>query len=39
MTLKQMIKVLAEEDKILKVKMIFKGYIDYKKSKLGKLDV
>ncbi len=39
MTLKQMVKIVAEDDKILKFKMIFKGYIDYKKGKFGKFNV
>ena len=40
MTIKEIIKILlVEDDKILKFKMIFKGYIDYKKGRFGKLDV
>ena len=39
-TLKDIIKILlAEDDKILKLKMIIQGYMDYKKGKFGKLDV
>lgn len=31
--------ILGEEDKLRKIKYMLKGYIDYKKNKLGKIDI
>lgn len=35
---KEILKVILEDQKILRIKLIAKGYIDYKKNRLGPLD-